>query len=166
MKPRGLTLVEMLLAMAISLALMVAMIATFQSGQRLFLSALDAVALSDFQYRVPRELVQRITASNLEQIEPGQNTFQVGTAFDPNHRFRLTPEGYPDWQGKTIYRLSQGQLLQREPWEKNPRALLNQLTLASLEFKNQAYLLRLQTDYQGYTRSYRGEVAIWAAPVN
>jgi hypothetical protein len=166
MKPRGLTLVEMLLAMGLSLTLLVAMVATFQAGQRLFLSALDAVALSDFQYRVPREIVQKITASNAAQITTGESKFGLGTAFDQNHQFQLSPAGFPAWQGVTVYSLSQGQLLQKEPWEKAPRPLLRQLTAASLQAKNGAYVLTLQTDYQGYTRNYRGEVSMWATPVN
>lgn len=166
MKTRGLTLVEMLLAMGLSLMLMIGMVATFQAGQRLFLSALDAVALSDFHYRVPREIVQKLTASSSQQVDPGTNRFQFATAFDPNHIFKLTPEGSADWQGKTVYWLAQGQLLSQEPWEKASRCLLRQLTLVSLESRNQAYLLRLQTDYHGYTRDYRGELSMWAAPVN
>lgn len=166
MKPRGLTLVETLLAMGLSLTLLVAMVATFQAGQRLFLSALDAVALSDFQYRVPREIVQKLTSSNADQIAAGESSFGLGTAFDQNHQFQLTPEGFPAWQGVTVYALSQGQLLQKEPWEKAPRTLLRQVTLASLQARNGAYLLTLQTDYQGYTRNYRGEVSMWATPVN
>ena len=75
MKRRGLTMVDMLPAMALSFVLMVAMIATLQAGQRTFLSALDAVALSDCQYRVPREIVQKLTASGREQVTPGNGSF-------------------------------------------------------------------------------------------
>ncbi|MFN8609720.1 MAG: prepilin-type N-terminal cleavage/methylation domain-containing protein [Vulcanimicrobiota bacterium] len=166
MKPRGLTLLEMLMAMSISLTLLIAVVSIFQAGERLFLSALDAVALSDFRYRVPREIVQKLTASSRDQITPGTGTFQFATAYDQYHQFQLSPEGLPIWQGKIAYFLSAGQLMQKEPWETVPRPLLRHLTQAWLEVRGGAYVLGLQTNYQGYTRSYRGEVWLWASPVN
>ncbi len=166
MKRRGLTLVEMLLAMALSFLLMVAMLATLQAGQGYFLSALDAVALSDCQYRVPREIVQKLTASTAEQVTAGNNTFAFANAFDQGHQFRLDSEGHPDWQGLTTYRLEGDRLLQKEPWEKAPRTILRNLTGVSLRPGNGAYLLTLTVNYQGYTQNFRGEVSMWAAPVN
>ena len=166
MKRRGLTLVEMILAMALSFVLLVAMIGTLQAGQRYFLAALDAVALSDCQYRVPREIVQKLTASSAEQVTVGNNTFAFGNAFDQRHEFRLNPEGRPEWQGLTTYRLDGDQLLQKEPWETGPRPILRNLTAVALRPSNGAYLLTLTVSYQGYTQSFRGEVSMWAAPVN
>ena len=166
MNRRGLTLVEMLLAMALSFLLMVAMLATLQAGQRYFLSALDAVALSDCQYRVPREIVQKLTASTAEQVSAGNNTFAFANAFDQRHEFRLDAEGRPEWQGLTTYRLDGDRLLQKEPWETAPRTILRNLTSISLRPSNGAYLLTLSLNYQGYTQTFRGEVSMWAAPVN
>lgn len=166
MKRRGLTLVEMLLAMSLSFVLMVAMIATLQAGQRTFLSALDGVALSDCQYRVPREIVQKLTASTSEQVTPGTGSFAFAGAFDQAHQFHLDAEGRPDWQGLTSYRLEDDRLLQKEPWETRPRTLLRNLSGIALRPSGSAYLLTLSIDYHGYTRSFRGEVSLWAAPVH
>ena len=166
MKRRGLTLVEMLLAMALSFVLMVAMIATFQAGQRTFLSALDAVALSDCQYRVPREIVQKLTASSIDQITAGNGTFAFAGAFDQAHQFHLDADGRPDWQGLTSYRLEGDRLLQKEPWETHSRTILRNLSAIALRPSGGAYLLTLNVDYHGYTRNFRGEVSLWAAPVN
>lgn len=166
MNRRGLTLVEMLLVMALSFTLMVAMLATLRVGQGYFLSALDAVALSDCQYRVPREIVQKLTASTPEQVTSGNGTFAFANAYDQGHQFRLDPQGRPEWQGVTTYRLESGRLLQKEPWEKAPRTILRNLSAVSLSTGQGAFLLTLSIDYQGYTRSFRGEVTMWATPVN
>ncbi|MBX3170027.1 MAG: prepilin-type N-terminal cleavage/methylation domain-containing protein [Candidatus Eremiobacteraeota bacterium] len=166
MKQRGLTLVEMLLAMALSFVLLTAMVGTLRAGQGYFLAALDAVALSDCQYRVPREIVQKLTASTAEQVTAGNGTFAFATAYDQGHEFRLDAQGRPEWQGLTSYRLEGGRLLQKEPWEQAPRSILRHLSGVSLRPKNGAYLLTVNVDYQGYTRTFRGEVTMWANPVN
>lgn len=166
MNRRGLTLVEMLLAMALSFVLMVAMVGTFQMGHRYFLSALDAVALSDCQYRVPRELVQKLTASTAEQVTAGNGTFAFASAFDQSHQFRLDPEGRPEWQGLTSYHLVGDHLLQKEPWEARSRLILPNLSGISLRPEAGGYRLTLNVDYQGYTQTFRGEVRLWATPVN
>jgi hypothetical protein len=166
MKRRGLTLVEMLLAMALSFVLMVAMLATMRAGRHYFLSALDAMALSDCQYRVPREIVQKLTASSSEQVTPGSGSFAFATAFDQNHQFHLDAEGRPEWQGVTSYRLEGDRLTQKEPWESSPRTILRNLRGLALRQSGQAYLLTLSVDYQGYTQRFRGEVSLWAAPAN
>lgn len=166
MMRRGLTLVEMLLAMALSFVLMVAMLGTLQAGQRYFLSALDAVALSDCRYRVPREIVQKLTASDADQVTAGNGTFAFACAFNQRHEFCLDPEGRPEWQGLTSYSLQGDRLLQKEPWETSSRPILQNLTGVSLRSSNGAYLLTLSVNYQGYTQTFRGEVTMWAAPVN
>ncbi len=166
MNRRGLTLVEMMLAMALSFVLMVAMLGTLKAGQGTFLSSLDAVALSDCQYRVPREIVQKLTASSAEQVTAGNGTFAFANAYDQAHQFRLDLQGRPEWQGLTVYRFDGGRLLQKEPWDKTPRTILRNLASISLRPAHGAYLLTLSIDYQGFTRSFRGEVSMWATPVN
>jgi len=166
MKRRGLTLVEMMVSLALSFTLLVAMLGTLQVGQRYFLGALDALALSDCQYRVPREIVQKLMASTATQVTPGNSTFSFATAFNQQNQFQVTPEGLPDWQGKTTYRLEQGRLTRQEPWEKVPRTLTRNLTGLTLKPNNGSFLLTLNVEYDGYTRDFRGEVSMWATPVN
>lgn len=166
MRRRGLTLLEMILAMSLSFLLLVGMSAILRAGQRYFLTALDAVALNDCQYRVPREIVQKLTASSAEQVTVGNNTFAFATAFDERHEFRLDPQGHPDWQGSTSYRLDGNQLFQKEPWQDRSSAILRNVSHVSLRASNGVYLLTLNVDYRGYTQDFRGEVSMWAVPVN
>ena len=166
MKRRGLTLVEMLVSLALSFTLLVAMLSTLQVGQRYFLGALDALALSDCQYRVPREIVQKLMASSATQVTPGNSNFSFITAYNQQNQFQVTPEGLPDWQGQTLYRLNQGRLTCKEPWEKSPRTLTRNLVGMALKPSNGSFLLTLNIEYDGYTRDYRGEVSMWATPVN
>ena len=166
MKRRGLTLVEMMVSLALSFTLLVAMLSTLQVGQRYFLGALDALALSDCQYRVPREIVQKLIASSATQVTPGNSTFSFVTAYNQQNQFQVTPEGLPDWQGQTTYRLDQGRLTRKEPWEKSARTLTHNLVGMALTPSNGSFLLTLNIEYDGYTRDYRGEVSMWATPVN
>lgn len=166
MKRRGLTLVEMMVSLALSFTLLVAMLSTLQIGQRSFLGALDALALTDCQYRVPREIAQKLMASSATQVTPGNSTFSFVTAYNQQNQFQLTREGLPDWQGQTTYRLEGGSLTRKEPWEKSPRTLTRNLTGLTLKPANASFLLTLRIEYDGYTRDFRGEVSMWATPVN
>lgn len=162
MKSRsGMTLVELVMAAALSLLLLSGMLSLLRVGRAFFLSALDESALVDCTYRIPRDIVERLSLSRADSVSPGNYTFQFATAYSEGGVFQRQSDGRPAWQGQEVYRLLNHQL-----YRGNHLLTGNLAAIRLWPGQNGSFELALEIDYQGYTRSFRGEVKYWATPVN
>lgn len=161
MNRRGMTLVELLLSMSLSLLLAGVMLSILKVGRTFFLTSLDEMALADCSYRVPREIVDHLIASQAESVTPGNSTFSFMTAYDSNFHFCTQADGTPLWQGRESYHLEADRLY------RNHRVLARHVSAIRLvDAKNGSFQLTMDLDFQGYKRKVQREVKLWARPVN
>ena len=100
---RALSLVETILAMALSTLLLAVVLSLFTIGRSLFLGALEKAEVTRMSHLLPRQMVHCLEASSARSILPGEHGFACLSAYDGLGEFRTGTDGRPDWQSQLTY---------------------------------------------------------------
>lgn len=182
---RALSLIETMIAMALSTLLLGVVLSIFSIGKNLFLSSLERARVTRLSHLLPRQLVHCLEMSSAESILAGENVLACLSAYDGLGEFRTGSDGRPDWQTQLTYfvplatqelRLHQGQASQDGSLVLHIPPLLPKqgrilasgvegLQLLPQEGSNRL-LLVLHLRLEERRRVYREEVRTWITPLN
>ena len=165
MKARGITLLEMILALGLSSMLATLFLLLLMLGRNAFLDALDEGALGRVTYLVPRDLSDGLNQSRLELISYSPDLLTFASAVDDSGRFQTDASGHPSWQTPVSYWFANGKCVRGH----RPDGLLVDPSVVGLRVENPCpgeLRVVLSIDFSGYRRTFRGEVTAWAHPVN
>lgn len=165
MSRRGISLVELVLALGLSSMLATVFLTLLFLGRDAYLDSLDEAGLSRVTYLVPRDLTDGLEQSRLALIAYSPDLLTFASAHDESGRFVTDSRGVPDWQSPISYWLEGGKC-----WKgRRPARQLVDPSIVGLRSESPApNLIRvtLKVDFVGYRRSFRGEVEVWARPTN
>lgn len=165
---RGLTLVELLMALGLSSVVGMIALSLFLTGRDTFLLALDEAALAEATYRIPRDIAEGLEHSRLDLITYGPDSLTYATAYDPAGMFRTDESGRPDWQALQDLWVAQGRLFRgRRPHTAAGQLSSQHIHSLLVEPGPEATLIvRLGVAYNGFRRQFRGEVSLCARPAH
>lgn len=182
---RALSLVETILAMALSTLLLAVVLSLFTIGRSLFLGALEKAEVTRMSHLLPRQMVHCLEASSARSILPGEHGFACLSAYDGLGEFRTGTDGRPDWQSQLTYfvppatqelRFHQSHRSQEAPLVLHWQALLpkqgrllaggvERLQLVAQE-DSKSFQLFLNFRIPRGRQLYREEVSLWVTPLN
>ena len=188
MRPkRGLTLIELTIAGAVSVLLLGIILAVFRMGQTTFFQALDDTGSTRAAYLVPRSIADRLAGSTAASVSASPGAFSFLTAYDRNGRFQTNALGRPAWSDYEVFYLLGTELHSARAANASPSAEPGPLALAQLQLLRQTrgrlelagvtnvvltalpggvFRLNLSLRHDGFRRHFKEEVSLCAAPVN
>lgn len=187
MRRKGLTLIEVTIAGAVSVLLLGIILAVFRMGQTSFFQALDDTGSTRAAYVVPRSIVDRLAHSTRDSVSAAPGAFSFLTAYDRNGRFQTNALGRPQWSEYEAFYLLGTELHSARAANSSPSSVPGPLALAQMQALRQSrgrlellgvsnvalvplaggvFRLQVSLRHDGFRRDFKEEVSLCAAPVN